>query len=704
MYHRISASILTAAAAVVLGACGDTPSATRHAPEPGAPAASALTCQGDRVRLTVECRPAEQGGARSVLLGGQHVNVTLTSSNVVVTADTVAFDVTITNLLRVPMGTADGTTSDPNGVRVFFTSLHTTVGSGQVVVANPDGLGTFTASNQPYFAYHQIIEPAATSAARRWKLRMDPGVTTFQFTVYVSAALPPSSGRIYLSIVSPAANGLVGDTLKVWARVDSATVPATGAWLTADDRTVQMYPWNGYLRADLPLVGRARGPLDLTVVVATADGTAESVTRTVIVDRPPTIVVTGPPDGTVARPEFRLDVDCVDDDPAGCSGIAAWLSFDDEAPVAKGTTGIHAIVSLPEYVEGWSGVRLNFAAGDKAGQQTFMQGSGPLLYRESSTALTEVTSAGLRMLDTDSTRLIYADRDGSVYLRTGGVDQLVATGTRDPRSARLHPYGAIFTGTNAVSGGTWTYDWNAGSLTPLTGSTVSVHGRWAAWSSGYRRDLATATTEKFTLNGGTSSEPTLDGDLVYSGNSHDLWLYHAGQNLRLTSDDDAVHWNIGVTTDGTDFLYLKTNQAGNATTQTDSGHVTLLRGGVETSFARTTRRCYAAPGCFTMTNGWVAYLAQDALGFTEIFVRRPDGTERQATTDRVPKYIAALSSDGSLVYVTPNSAPVALRAIRWPYTTAPVRVAKDWDTSLRPRFLGPDLMYMIGRTAFRVTF
>jgi hypothetical protein len=47
-------------------------------------------------------------------------------------------------------------------------------------VANADGTGTFTSTNQPYFAYHQILAKNAVSSAKTWQLKVPSTVTTLQ--------------------------------------------------------------------------------------------------------------------------------------------------------------------------------------------------------------------------------------------------------------------------------------------------------------------------------------------------------------------------------------------------------------------------------------------------------------------------------------------------------------------------------------------
>ncbi len=75
---------------------------------------------------------------------------------------------------------------NPRSVRVFFHQTPTvTVGTGSIDVANTDGTETFTAGNQPFFAYHEILEKDEVSSVKTWQLSMPLSVDMFQFQLLV---------------------------------------------------------------------------------------------------------------------------------------------------------------------------------------------------------------------------------------------------------------------------------------------------------------------------------------------------------------------------------------------------------------------------------------------------------------------------------------------------------------------------------------
>jgi hypothetical protein len=187
-------------AVAVLVTCTDEPLPTT--PGTSAPLPQVIACRADVPAGTLVCkRPpgaAAPGLALAVTLGGQGTFVQLTSDHVSYDGSQVfQADVTVQNLIAQPLGTTDGTTLDPAGIRVFFHSGPTvTGGTGSVSVANADGTGTFTGTNQPYFQYDAVLATGVTSAPRTWEWNVPPAVTTFVFEVYVTAEVQFPDGWV----------------------------------------------------------------------------------------------------------------------------------------------------------------------------------------------------------------------------------------------------------------------------------------------------------------------------------------------------------------------------------------------------------------------------------------------------------------------------------------------------------------------------
>jgi hypothetical protein len=179
-----------------LGACSDQPVGTRER-QPLLPASAlqAFDCTvtvGDGMR----CAPVTPGTgqARGVLIGGQNQYVTLTSSNIQYDAGTQVYsmEVTVQNLLNEAMGTPDGVTPDPEGIRVFFYEPPTTIGvGGEVTVINADGAATFTKVAQPYFQYSEILSKDEVSGSKTWQFIKPAEVNAFQIRVLIATEVQP---------------------------------------------------------------------------------------------------------------------------------------------------------------------------------------------------------------------------------------------------------------------------------------------------------------------------------------------------------------------------------------------------------------------------------------------------------------------------------------------------------------------------------
>jgi hypothetical protein len=184
-----------------IAACTETSNLTAPAPKASAPSAQndlVFTCNASIAARTVNCGDMSTGLLRGdIVIGGQGTYVTLHSSNITVNADTIAFDVSVQNMIWQPIGTSDtSNVADPAGIRPFFISGPTSTGAGTITVANADGFATFTASNQSYFKYAAVAQQGQTTPNKRWKLQFSPEVQNFTFQVAVSAPVKWPNGYV----------------------------------------------------------------------------------------------------------------------------------------------------------------------------------------------------------------------------------------------------------------------------------------------------------------------------------------------------------------------------------------------------------------------------------------------------------------------------------------------------------------------------
>jgi hypothetical protein len=288
------AAALAAAALVVAAACTDR---SPVSPDPdggggGGPVAPgrpvhlvAVTCRVDVRGLSARCDdapPPEGGASTDLILGGQnrYVNLEMGAVNYDPGTQTYQLTVSVRNLIQQALGTTDGVSLDPNGVRVFLQDgPNTTSGTGDVTVA-PDGKGTFTATGQPYFQYNTVLDQFELSSPRTWNFQMPSTVTAFAFTAYVSAAVrypdgwvdviaEPITMRPHAQLkLTPQSRDAAGNPIPsqfyTWATPDSTIVTVTG---TAAPVSAASGGMLGSVRAGTVEVGVVSGPRTGSVTV-----------------------------------------------------------------------------------------------------------------------------------------------------------------------------------------------------------------------------------------------------------------------------------------------------------------------------------------------------------------------------------------------------------------------------------------------------
>ncbi|MBB4637537.1 DNA/RNA non-specific endonuclease [Longimicrobium terrae] len=203
-------SWLAAALMLSAAACTDQPTATTPVPATdGAAPSELLSCRVTVSSGVMSCTSptgGAEGGPSRTVYGGQNSLMRLTSTNLQNVGGTFQFDVTVTNLLTdQAIGTRDGVTAHPQGVRVFLVSEPSvTGGTGSVSVANATGDSTITAPDQPYFQYNGVLAPNATSPAKRWSFALNGAVESFSFQVMLSTE---AQARLVISelLANPAA-------------------------------------------------------------------------------------------------------------------------------------------------------------------------------------------------------------------------------------------------------------------------------------------------------------------------------------------------------------------------------------------------------------------------------------------------------------------------------------------------------------------
>ena len=198
---------------LALAACSDNgPVQPGITPNPSGETrgSAAFQCTASTGSLTISCAPAELSAAKTgdvkaaVILGGQNLNVRVLTGGPPAYLDSIGefrFNLALVNLMAQAMGTANGVTKSPAGIKVFLLSGPTlTSGSGSTGVIS-DGTATFTAPGQHYYEFNgnvgvdSLLSTGEHSSPRIFRFLLPPNVT-FVFTILISTDVQfPATGQ-----------------------------------------------------------------------------------------------------------------------------------------------------------------------------------------------------------------------------------------------------------------------------------------------------------------------------------------------------------------------------------------------------------------------------------------------------------------------------------------------------------------------------
>jgi hypothetical protein len=208
---------LMAALAVFSGACSDRSITSSVTPAPVPPTVNANqagmlrgTVREDGTVVFESLDPSIQAGdsnASGAIYGNQNVTakVTISAFNLTDngTTKTWTFKLAVHNLLPYAVGAIDGTSATPFdtvGMFVFFPSAPSVVSPAvcvgcTVTIWNTQGAGNFTAPNQLYYWYHDLLAAKgspgdSTTHIPTWKFTAPSAVNSFRFFVILSSPWP----------------------------------------------------------------------------------------------------------------------------------------------------------------------------------------------------------------------------------------------------------------------------------------------------------------------------------------------------------------------------------------------------------------------------------------------------------------------------------------------------------------------------------
>ncbi|MFL5541674.1 MAG: hypothetical protein ACJ8J0_21995 [Longimicrobiaceae bacterium] len=694
--RTIRASSLLLASAL-LAACADR---TPVAPDPvspvgpTSPAAQRIDCTARVQERTVTCG-GTPSSLRANIYGGQGVFVKLTTTAVSFDAGTGTFSATETvqNLLPYPLGVHAGVAADSGGVKVFFQSGPTaTAGSGSVTVQNPDGVGAFTATGQPFFKYAQVLAPQEVSAPRTWLFHLDPGVTAFSFSVYVAAEQQPSAFRI----VTPLSTDTVpADSIAVEVIANAPPAPNfVRASFPSRPAVFLTYTGNNHWSGKVSTLALPPEASTLRIVaVAPTDSLVQTVAL-INPNTPPVLTLTEPKLGTVVRDTTALRVagTCATSVPANACTVSARVGT---GPVVSVSGPAFDFTVQVPYASGNSPVLL-VTATDSRSHSTSVQRT---VIVETSPYWHEVASAGSRIEAGSPQFLLYSDSSAVTGVRAlrlrdlaGGTEVEVRANIakRTIKFARTTTNGAVFAfGLGGAAGDSLFEVRNGvtGLVGLFRGDDWHVNGQWVTWvttgATLFVRDVVAGATTQVATNA-TLPNVGPNGDVAFvQGNPLLVKRWRAGTITTIGPGYDP---------------------------KTD-GHLIVYANGYLRLYDETTDVVLSAQSNregYDVRNGWVLYTTKGTNGGLQLYSRAPDGTQRAVSTEVTGydllthvgfPFVHAVGDNGAVTYDQQEMSNAGTTYSAPPYTTRTV-VGQRWA---RERFFGSTPYIALGRSFYVIT-
>jgi hypothetical protein len=202
---------LAVAALLLAAACDDitstSPGLRAEAPSPKRALLGTVTCHVDEVAQTTRCGElVERGGANLTRVTLTTSHFTLVTGTSFTSGGVASFFNKIQNGLGQDIGTHNGIQAD--SIRAFVTAINVTGGTGTVTPRNHTGTATFTAANQPYWEWVEIVTASGgQSSTFVWEFNVPGTVTTWNYTVGVSAPIAHPDGWVNASGDTQIPNG-----------------------------------------------------------------------------------------------------------------------------------------------------------------------------------------------------------------------------------------------------------------------------------------------------------------------------------------------------------------------------------------------------------------------------------------------------------------------------------------------------------------
>ena len=506
-------------------------------------------------------------------------------------------------------------------------------------------------------------------------------------------AAPVAPAENEISILMPLPNEIASKNLRVEAFVDSTfelkSVVAQVASITTTMVISQITTWPFYNGMGfvglLSLQSLPRGTYSLTVSATDVFNNVFQKAINVIYDRKPVIDIAAPLDFTVVRSQLALNVSCTDDDPAGCRQLDLKIGRIMGTNNECATTGIDPIYSTSSQANISETVTLTsteptlyvcVTATDEHQSVSTIR----TIFVERTLALAAEDQVSGTILDVNDNAILFRQtQDGIDWLkikaRATGVETTILSDTTEFQQpgGHLTPNGVLFTQQSSPTSTFELYEWRDGTIIDLgvisLNYDLQVAGRYAIWNANADldvRDLVSGTTASVAQNV-YAHFINANGDILYTQGilpPVELIHYRAGVTTTIASGAGIGAFSYA-RTDGQNVAYYRADPSQPGYSIHAKSIISPTSQEITLSQTSLTEICgYVVCGRdFRLNNGWIAFTRYGNLGVKQVWLRAPNGEERQISFFGSPSNVdslgpqgeVVLSSNGHLYFASPGT-------------------------------------------------
>ncbi len=470
------------------------------------------------------------------------------------------------------------------------------------------------------------------------------------------------TATVDISIVTPSADALVSDNLTVeiitTSAIDISSLELDFSGTVTSFNLTNTLSCSGLtcqseFQASLDITGFSSGSYIYTVNVTDIDGTVNTQSSRIEINRFPTLSITNPTNNEVFSGVVPINAVCTDTESI-CT-ITAEIS----GVSVSGEGVLDSELDLTSYIG--STVAVKVTAEDANGQKTVENIN---LAIEDLNNVQLVKAFQYEIIDFNSSKVLELfdnAANDALYISeiiSDSREQILFNRDVDIRSGPtsfLTPYGAIFIEQSGSVLTSELFDWNNGALIslgqPNSASFLKTAGDYAIWSQGttlWKRNLN--TQQNVTMNTGAGNwqnDVGENGVVAYWSSSPNYEIIRNVNGIETTLASDVNYWNTYVKTDGSNFIYRKHD----ACCSNQEYALYFHDGTNETQLTAFSLNEPSYSRDYFINNGWVAYTDEGNLGQKHVWSQSPGLARVQRTSFATSSYIEHLAPNGEMMII-----------------------------------------------------